>query len=83
MHRFISRFSTSGEPRVVGLTGTPQQIDGVKAAYHIWSEPLPHGEVAHTAAIFFINPAGGLTAVRDDADADGSLAHALAATVSS
>lgn len=83
MHRFISRFSTPGAPRVVGLTGTPQQIRAVKAAYHVWSQPLPHGEIAHTSAIFFINPAGGLTAVRDDTDADASLAHALTSTVAS
>jgi protein SCO1/2 len=83
MHRFISRFSTPGRTRVVGLTGTPQQIDAVTSAYHIWSQHLPHGQVAHTAAIFFISPAGAITTIRDDADGDGSLAHALAATVAS
>jgi protein SCO1/2 len=83
MHRFVARISTPREPNVVGLTGTLQEIARVKAAYHVWSAPLPHGEIAHTAAIFFIDPAGRVAAVRDDADGDAALAHALAATVAS
>jgi protein SCO1/2 len=83
MHRFVGRFSNRSAPSVVGLTGTPQQIDRVKAAYHIWSAPLPHGEIAHTAAIYFIDPAGRIQAVRDDADSDSTLAHTLARTATS
>jgi protein SCO1 len=83
MHRFVGRFSTPREPNVVGLTGSPQQIARVKAQYHIWSARLPHGDIAHTAAIFFIDPAGRIAAVRDDADGDAALAHALATTVAS
>jgi protein SCO1/2 len=83
MHRFVRRFSTPREPNVVGLTGTPQQIARVNADYDIWSAPLPHGDIAHTAAIFFIDPQGRIAAVRDDADSDAALAHTLAATVAS
>lgn len=83
MHRFVTRFARSGDPSVVGLTGTQQQIERVKAAYHVWSAPLRHGEIAHTGAIFFIDSAGRIEGIRDDADSDASLAHALAAAAAS
>jgi hypothetical protein len=37
----------------------------------------------HTAAIFFIDSAGRIQGIRDDADSDASLAHALAAAAAS
>lgn len=76
MHRYIARFAHSGDGKIVGLTGTPQEVERVKTAYHIWSQRTPH-DVAHTAVIFLIDPHGRITAVRDDSDSQESLAHAV------
>lgn len=81
MHRFLARFAQLGGGRLVGLTGTPQEIARVKAAYHIWSQPLSTKrgyDVAHTAAIFFIDPRGRIVAVNNDDDSEQSLARELA-----
>ncbi|MGB8966807.1 MAG: SCO family protein, partial [Candidatus Cybelea sp.] len=48
MHRFISRFVQPGESRLVGLTGTPGEIEAVERAYHIWSQHSS-SDIAHTA----------------------------------
>lgn len=82
MHQFVSRFS-QGNARVVGLTGTPQQIDAVERAYHVWAQRIPgrqrHGayDVAHSAVVFFIDRNGATRSVHDDDDADAVLAAAL------
>lgn len=73
MHRFIGRFSSAQSP-VVGLTGTPAAIDGVKAAYHVWSAPIAH-DIAHTAVIFFIDSSGRLAGAHDDDESEASLAQ--------
>src|SRR5579862_4108253 len=69
MHRFLARFDS---PRVVGLTGSPAQIDAVERAYHVWAQRIPgaHGaaayDVAHSAVIFFVDRNGHIAAIRDD-----------------
>lgn len=80
MHRFMARFVTPGGGRLVGLTGTPAQIESVEHAYHIGSErdvsKRPY-DIAHTAMIFMIDPLGRIRALRDASDSQESLAHAL------
>lgn len=79
LHAFVTRFP----PGVVGLTGTPAQIDAVKAAYHVWSQkvPGPHGrgnyDVAHSAVMFFIDAGGRVRGLGDDADSQASMARAM------
>lgn len=77
LRRYVARFAHSGDGKIVGLTGTPQEVERVKTAYHIWSQPTPH-DIAHTAAIFLIDPRGRIGAVRNDDDPQESLAHAVA-----
>jgi protein SCO1 len=77
MHRFIARFAQPGEGDLVGLTGTAPEIESVKAAYHIWSQPTPH-DIAHTAVIFLIDPYGRIRGVRNDDDSETSLSRAVA-----
>jgi protein SCO1/2 len=81
VHRFLQRFDTA---RIVGLTGTQQQIDGVENAYHVWAQRIPgrtHGakgyDVAHSAVIYFIDPRGDIASIHDDDDSDAALAAAL------
>jgi len=76
LHRYLSRFDEDGIAPV-GLTGTSAQIEHVKAAYHVWSQATAH-EVAHSAAIFFIDPRGRLRGVHDDDDSATALSRAVA-----
>ena len=82
MHRFVNRFGR-GKARVVGLTGTPDQIDTVERVYHVWAQRTPgrhpHGayDVAHSAVVYFIDRNGGTRSIHDDDDSDAVLAAAL------
>ena len=82
MHRFVTRFA-EGNARVVGLTGTPAQIDDVERAYHVWAQRIPGRrlnaayDVAHSAVVYFIDPSGVTRSVHDDDDSDAVLAAAL------
>lgn len=82
MHRFVSRFD-SGSAHVVGLTGTPDQIDAVERAYHVWAQRIPGRrpdgayDVAHSAVVYFIDRNGVTRSVHDDDDSDAVLAAAL------
>lgn len=76
LHRFVGRFAQQGNATVVGLTGTPQQIQRVQAQYNVWSAAQPHG-VAHSAVIFLIDASGRIRGIRDDEDSDSSLAGAV------
>ncbi|MBV8491657.1 MAG: SCO family protein [Candidatus Eremiobacteraeota bacterium] len=80
LHAFVSRFDTGG--RVVGLTGTPEAIDAVETAYHVWAQRVPGRvrgtyDVAHSAAIYYVDASGSQRALRDDGDSAAELAAAL------
>ncbi len=77
MHRFLARFAHLGGGRLVGLTGTSAEIERVKTAYHIWSQPTPH-DIAHSAVIFMIDPRGRIAAINDDDESARTLARELA-----
>jgi len=82
MHRFVTRFDR-GDVRIVGLTGTPSQIDAVERAYHVWAQRIPgrqrHGayDIAHSAVVYFIDRGGVTRSVHDDDDSDAVLGAAL------
>lgn len=82
MHRFVAHFSPASKP-VVGLTGSPREIAGVESAYHVWSQGVRGGDIAHTAVIFFIAPNGRLAGERNDGESDTALARAMAALLTS
>ena len=81
MHAFISRFGASG--RLVGLTGSPEQIARVERAYYVWAQRVPGSprtgsyDVAHSTGIYFIDAAGARRAIRDDGDSQAALTTAL------
>lgn len=57
----VGRFATAFDRRVVGLTGTPAQIDAVKKAYAVWSakgDPSPGGGylVNHSRQVYLMDP---------------------------
>lgn len=82
MHRFVTRFD-AGNAHVVGLTGTPDQIDAVERAYHVWAQRIPGRrpdgayDVAHSSVVYFIDRNGTTRSVHDDDDSDAVLAAAL------
>jgi protein SCO1/2 len=69
-------------PGFVGLTGTPEQIDSVEQAYHVWAQRVPgkHGgddyDDAHASAIFFIDTHGNVSSLHDDSDSIEELGRA-------
>jgi protein SCO1/2 len=58
MHNYLANF----DPRIVGLTGTPEQIAAVKEGYRVFSRTVPRPEggydVDHTAPIYLMNREG-------------------------
>ena len=82
LHRFVARYQPLADGRIVGLTGAPAQIERVEAAYHIWSQPMPH-DIAHSAVIYLIDARGRIRGIRDDDDSEASLARLLEAMPSS
>jgi protein SCO1/2 len=82
MRRFVDRFR-SGSARVVGLTGSAEQIDAVERRYHVWAQRIPGNhrgggyDVSHSAVVFFIDPSGVMRSLHDDDDSDAVLSRAL------
>jgi protein SCO1/2 len=69
----LKRYVALFDPRFYGLTGSAKALDLVETAYHTWHERLPakHGgdyEVAHGAAIYFIDRRGTLRGIGDWSD---------------
>ena len=82
LHAFVSRFAKNGAD-IVGLTGTPAQIDAVETTYHVWAQRVPGRrgstdyDVAHSAVIYFIDGNGRIAALADDGDPDAVLTRAV------
>jgi len=61
---------------IIGLTGSPAQIDQVKKQYGIFAQPVPHApmgkEMEHTATVLLFGRTGNLagTITPDEPDAD-------------
>lgn len=82
LHAFVSRF----DGPIVGLTGTPPAVAKVLAAYHVWAQPVPGTsggrrprsyDVAHTAAIYFIDAGGRIRGLHEDDDSEAALTQAV------
>jgi protein SCO1/2 len=60
---------------IIGLTGSPAQIDAVKKQYGIYAEPMPHAamgqSIAHTATVLLFDRSGNFsgTIAKDEPDA--------------
>lgn len=71
---------------IIGLTGTPAQIDQVKKQYGIHAEPTPHGgkgqEMMHTGSVLLFDRAGQfagtISANESDAEALAKLKKLVA-----
>ncbi len=59
----LKAFVSAFHPRLIGLTGTPAQIDAVRKAYSIYAKKAPGGEpgaylIDHFAVIYLFGPDG-------------------------
>jgi len=70
-------------PEFVGLTGTPDALRTLEAAYHVYAEkhPLAHGDYAmdHTSIIYVIGPDGEFVGVISDDTKPPEMARRLQA----
>jgi protein SCO1 len=79
LHAYLAKFG----PRIVGLTGTPSQIESVERAYHLWAQRLPsrsgrYGyDEGHSTTIFFIDNARDVVSLHDPSDSVAELARAM------
>jgi protein SCO1/2 len=80
MKRYVRLF----DPRFIGLTGRPSDVESVESAYHAWSEELPvnHGArdnytVAHGSTVYFIDRSGRLRGFGDGEDSQDQMVHEL------
>ncbi|MEI6560147.1 MAG: SCO family protein [Rhodospirillaceae bacterium] len=78
----IALFTAQFHPRILGLTGTPEQIARIARAYRVSFEKVgsgPNYAIDHSVVVYLIDPDGGTAAVLGpDTSAD-----ALAAAVRS
>ena len=69
LHAWLAKFG----PQVVGLTGTPSQIESVERSYHVYAQKLPsrHGgygyDEGHSSTIFFIDKDRYIVSLHDPA----------------
>jgi len=72
----VGQYASLFNAPIVGLTGTPAQIERVKKQYGIYAEPVPHApmgkEMEHTATVLLFDRAGKLagTISPDEPDSD-------------
>ncbi|MCG6859543.1 MAG: SCO family protein [Salaquimonas sp.] len=59
---FMAEYLTSFDPRIVGLTGTPEQIEQIKKDYRVYARkvPLDDGDYTmdHTASMYLMHGDG-------------------------
>jgi len=69
-----------GSP-IIGLTGSPAQIDRVKKQYGIYAEPVPHASmgqsIAHTATVLLFDREGKFVGTISKDEPDNSAVETL------
>jgi protein SCO1/2 len=70
----VGQYASLFNAPIVGLTGSPTQIDQVKRQYGIYAEPVPHAamgqSIAHTSTILLFDRSGKFagTVSKDESD---------------
>lgn len=66
---------------IIGLTGSPAQIEQVKKQYGIYAQPMPHAamgqSIAHTATVLLFDRSGRFSGTISADEPDGSAVAAL------
>lgn len=70
----IGQYAGLFNARIIGLTGTQAQIDGVKKQYGIYAEPVPHAamgkEMEHSATVLLFDRSGRFAGTISPGEAD-------------
>jgi protein SCO1/2 len=82
----LASYLSSFDPRILGLTGTPEEVAGIVRAYRVFARKVPREgggyTMDHTALILLMDAAGGLRSTlspQEDAGARLSKLRALIA----
>jgi protein SCO1/2 len=79
----LGRYVRAFDASIVGLTGTPQALESVYAAYHTWHQRTPpesgeHGySVAHGTTIYYLGRGGSLKGFGNWDDSTATIVRAL------
>jgi protein SCO1 len=72
----VGQYATLFNAPIIGLTGSPAQIDRVKKQYGIFAEPAPHAmpgkEMEHTATVLLFDRNGRLAGTIATDESDGA-----------
>jgi protein SCO1/2 len=58
----LRAYLASFTPRLLGLTGTPEQISTIEHAYRVSNIVHPGGDMDHTSVLYLMSPDGGFVA---------------------
>jgi protein SCO1/2 len=81
LKKYVALFN----PSFFGLTGAPSALQDFYRAYRVWFQRLPnHGSsagylMAHSSAIYMLDPEGRLRVIHDWSDSPAALAHDMKA----
>lgn len=84
----IKQYTNAISPRIIGLTGTPEQIDAVERGYHVYAARRATGPgpndytMDHSSILYLMGPDGRFVAPIDAEQTDTQLAQALAGLIS-
>jgi protein SCO1/2 len=58
----LRAYLASFTPRLLGLTGTPEQISAIERAYRVSNVVHPDGDMDHSSVLYLMSPDGGFIA---------------------
>ena len=76
----MKAYAAAFDPRIVGLTGTPEQIDAVARTYRVYYKRVGEGDdytMDHSVAIYVMDPDGKYSTVLRHTQAPAEIAAAL------
>ncbi len=76
----VRDYTDAFDPRIIGLTGSPQQIAVITKAFKIYYSKVPQGDsytMAHSGLLYVMNPEGKLVAFFSHEDTPEKLAAGL------
>jgi protein SCO1 len=79
--REVGQYAQLFAAPIIGLTGSPAQIEQVKKQYGIYAEPMPHAamgrSIAHTATVLLFDRSGKFSGTISADEPDSSAGAAL------
>ncbi len=76
--KVLKNYTALFHPDLLGLTGTPAQIEGIKQAYKVYGEKVPDGDsytMDHSSFVYFMSPDDKLIALFKTTQTPDDIAH--------